>query len=158
MERGARFDPSGHYRYSLTRQWQPSCPWLTIIMLNPSQADATVDDPTLRRCQGLAKSWGFGAIEVVNLFAYRTAYPRCLKQASDPVGPDNDRTLLAAAAQAHQILLAWGNWGGLRQRDRAVLALLAPYQDKWTCLGRNRTGHPRHPLYVPRGISLQPWT
>ncbi|TVP68103.1 MAG: DUF1643 domain-containing protein [Leptolyngbya sp. LCM1.Bin17] len=158
MERSARFDPSGSYRYRLTRQWQPSCPWLTIIMLNPSQADATVDDPTLRRCQGLAQSWGFGAIDVVNLFAYRTAHPRRLKQASDPVGPDNDAVLLTAAAQANQILLAWGNWGCLYHRDRAVLALLAPYQDKWTCLGRNRTGQPRHPLYVPRQRTLQPWT
>ncbi len=68
MERSATFDPTGRYRYSLERCWG-SDSTLAIVMLNPSRADGSLDDPTLRRCMGLALGWGFGAIAVVNLFA-----------------------------------------------------------------------------------------
>lgn len=156
MHRWASFDPTGRYRYGLGRRWS-GAPELAIVMLNPSQADAQADDPTIRRCTGLAQDWGFGAIAVVNLFAYRSPHPRMLRQVDSPVGPQNDVALAEAAHRAEQILLAWGNWGSLMERDRAVLALLAPYQSKFYCLGRNRTGQPRHPLYVPRRAALQPW-
>jgi hypothetical protein len=157
MERWASFDPTGRYRYSLGRRWS-AAPTLAIIMLNPSQADGSVDDPTIRRCLGLAHSWGFGAIAVVNLFAYRSPHPRVLRQVDDPIGPDNNAALAEAARQADQILLAWGNWGSLGDRDRTVLNLLAPHQVKWRCLGHNLTGQPRHPLYVPGSISLRRWS
>ncbi|WP_017298392.1 DUF1643 domain-containing protein [Nodosilinea nodulosa] len=157
IERSASFDPTGRYRYSLGRRWS-SAPTLAIIMLNPSQADGSVDDPTLRRCIGLARGWGFGAIAVVNLFAYRTPHPRVLRQVDDPVGPDNDAALVSAVQQASHILLAWGNEGHWLGRDRAILALLNSYQAQCHCLGQNRTGQPRHPLYVPRSASLQPWS
>ena len=157
MDRWASFDPTGQYRYSLGRRWSTD-PTLAIIMLNPSRADGSVDDPTIRRCMGLAQGWGFGAIAVVNLFAYRSPHPRVLRQVTDPIGPENDTALNEAAHQADQILLAWGNWGSLGRRDRTVLALLQPHQPKCRCLGKNRTGQPRHPLYVPGSISLQPWS
>jgi hypothetical protein len=155
--RSAQFDDTGRYRYSLFRQWQPALPGLTIIMLNPSLADATADDPTIRRCIGLAYGWDFGAITVVNLFAYSTAYPRHLKQVNDPVGSENDAALRKAALEGEKILLAWGNWGCLHGRDQAVLRWLSPFHNKFCCLGRNRTGQPRHPLYVSRDIKLRPW-
>ncbi|MGF1516525.1 MAG: DUF1643 domain-containing protein [Nodosilinea sp.] len=161
MERSATFDPTGRYRYSLERRWS-SGPTLAIIMLNPSRADGSLDDPTIRRCMGLAQGWGFGAIAVVNLFAYCSPHPRVLRQKvlrqiDDAIGPDNNAAVLSAAQQADQILLAWGNWGNLGDRDRTVLTLLDPCRAKCRCLGHNRTGQPRHPLYVPRSISLQPW-
>ncbi|MBE9114212.1 DUF1643 domain-containing protein, partial [Nodosilinea sp. LEGE 07298] len=143
MERTAIVDPTGHYRYSLGRRWSDA-PTLAIIMLNPSQADSSVDDPTLWRCIGLAREWGFGAIAVVNLFAYRSPHPHVLRQVNDPIGPDNNAALVAAAAAADHILLAWGNWGSWLGRDRIVLDLLAPYQAQCHCLGHNRTGQPRH--------------
>jgi hypothetical protein len=155
--RSAQFDDTGRYRYGLCRQWQSARPSLTIIMLNPSLADATTDDPTIRRCVGLAHGWHFGAITVVNLFAYCTAYPCQLKQVQDPVGPDNDTVLRKAALEGEKILLAWGNWGSLQGRDQTVLGWLSPFHDKLCCLGRNRTRQPRHPLYVRRDIQLQPW-
>ena len=126
-------------------------------MLNPSQANAMVDDPTVRRCMGLAHQWGFGAITVVNLFAFCTAYPRQLKQVQQPIGPKNDQALWDAAATGDRVLLAWGNHGSLKQRDQAVLRLVSPFADKWCCLGRNRTGQPRHPLYTSRDTVLQSW-
>ncbi|HIK45861.1 MAG TPA: DUF1643 domain-containing protein [Leptolyngbyaceae cyanobacterium M65_K2018_010] len=155
--RSAQFDPTGCYRYHLGRHWQAQAPSLAILMLNPSQADHRRDDSTIRRCMCLAQSWGFGSIAVVNLFAYRTAYPRQLAMVADPIGPDNDRALLAAADQADRLLLAWGNGGQLHQRHRQVLNLLAPYRDRWCAIALNRTGQPRHPLYVKADAPLHSW-
>ena len=155
--KSATFDPTGTYRYSLSRLWNGAGPALAVIMLNPSQADQTHDDPTLRRCLSLAQGWGHGQLEVVNLFAYRTPSPRQLRQVADPVGPDNDRFLLAACEQASQILLAWGNWGSFQCRDRQVMALLQAEQSKFCCLGLNRTSQPRHPLYTKRRSQALPW-
>lgn len=153
----ATFDETGAYRYCLSRLWEATAPELTVIMLNPSQADQHRDDPTIRRCLSLAQGWGYGRLEVVNLFAYRTPFPQQLKQVADPVGARNDEFLLAASETAHQIWLAWGNWGSLEDRDRAVLTLLQAYQHKFCCLGLNRTHQPRHPLYVRRDSQLLPF-
>ncbi|BAU41238.1 DUF1643 domain-containing protein [Leptolyngbya sp. O-77] len=146
---GAAFDPTGQYRYSLWRVWEFAAPRVAFVMLNPSTADAERNDPTIRRCMGLAKAWGFGGLEVVNLFAYRATRPQALKQAADPVGREGDRALVAAASRANQILLAWGNWGSLYERDRAALALLSGYP--LHCLGLTQQQQPRHPLYVHKG-------
>jgi hypothetical protein len=111
MERSATFDPTGRYRYSLGRRWSAG-PTLAIIMLNPSQADGSVDDPTIRRCIGLAQGWGFGAIAVVNLFAYRSPHPKALRQTKDPIGPGNDAALSTAAQQPSKF--CWpGETGGV---------------------------------------------
>ncbi|TMF61888.1 MAG: DUF1643 domain-containing protein, partial [Chloroflexi bacterium] len=69
--RGATFSADRRYRYRLWRRWDGARPVVAFVMLNPSTADARRDDPTIRRCIGFAKSWGFGGVEVVNLFAYR---------------------------------------------------------------------------------------
>jgi hypothetical protein len=144
---GAQFDPTGRYRYALWREWNASRPRLTVVMLNPSTADAERDDPTIRRCVQFAQGWGYGSLEVVNLFAYRATCPAGLQQVPDPVGDDNDRALLGAAERAAMLLVAWGNWGQLYGRDRTVLALLAATRPLY-CLGINHSGQPRHPLYL----------
>lgn len=153
----AEFDPTGTYRYRLSRCWGGNGGELVVVMLNPSRADASRNDPTLRRCLGLAQGWGYSRLITVNLFAYRTPYPQELLLVSDPVGPANDTYLLAAAAQADTLLLAWGNGGRLRQRAAQVKQLLAAHRHQWRCLGINQTGQPRHPLYVRRDCQLQPW-
>ena len=81
---GATFDRSGRYRYRLWRQWDSALPTVAYIMLNPSTADETANDPTMRACIRIAKLSGFGGMEVVNLFAYRTPDPRRLKQIRNP--------------------------------------------------------------------------
>ncbi len=121
-------------------------------MLNPNQADATVNDPTIRRCIGFAQEWGYGGLEVVNLFAYRAKNPPLLKQIDDPIGVDNDRYLFTLEDRVETIILAWGNWGTLRGRDRAVIACLNSQQVY--CLGITKTGQPRHPLYLKRDTLL----
>lgn len=152
MQGGACFDATGAYRYLLWRQWQDGLPRLVFIMLNPSRADAEVNDPTIRRCIGYAQSWGYGSLEVVNLFALMATHPGLLGQAKDPVGAECDEYILQAVKHADRVVLAWGNWGKLYGRDQAVLNLLLPYP--LYCLGCNQSGQPRHPLYLKR--TLQP--
>lgn len=153
---GATFDPTHTYRYSLWRQWDEQRPSVGFVMLNPSRADALVDDPTIRRCLGFAKAWNYGGLEVVNLFAYRTASPVELRRVSDPVGAENDRYLISLAQRVDRIILAWGNWGTFQQRDRAVIQLLGTSR-LLDCLGLTQMGHPRHPLYLRRGEQPQPY-
>jgi len=152
MQGGAIFDVTGNYRYSLWRQWENTA-HLVFIMLNPSTADAQTNDATIRRCVGFAQSWGYGSLEVVNLFALRATQPQHLRDAVDPIGSACDHYLLAAAAKAERIVVAWGNWGCLHQRDRSVLMLLAPHTPLH-CLGTNQTGQPCHPLYIRRTANL----
>lgn len=156
MKREAIIDPTGNYRYSLARIWDRKKPQVTLIMFNPSRADAEIDDPTIRRCTNFARSWNFGTLEVVNLFAYRTASPQQLRQLADPIGQECDRYLLAAVDRAASVVLAWGNNGKLYNRDRSVLRLLARYRSLY-CLGYTQQGQPRHPLYLPRDLHLVPF-
>jgi hypothetical protein len=147
MQAGATFDSTGDYRYALWREWDWNLPRVGFVMLNPSRADAEINDPTIRRCIGFARSWGFGGLEVVNLFAYRTTTPKDLSQVADPIGTDNDSHLQSFPKRVDRIILAWGNWGGLYKRDRQALFLLDsahPLQ----CLGMTKHGHPKHPLYL----------
>jgi len=117
-------------------------------MLNGSTADAEKDDPTIRRCIGFAKRWGYGSLEVVNLFGYRTTLPTELKKALDPIGPDNDQYITAAAKRARRIIIAWGAHGAFKGRGKKVLGMLCRYGCKIECLGETKDGHPRHPLYI----------
>ena len=153
---GAEFDATATYRYRLWREWNRRLPRLGFIMLNPSRADATANDPTIRRCLGFAQTWGFGAIEVMNLFAFRAVHPTQLKAAADPIGADNDAHLLSLAHRADSIVLAWGNWGSLGDRDRAVVHLLRATVPLY-CLGHTQQGQPRHPLYLKATTTLRPF-
>ncbi len=156
MHMGAVFDPTGIYRYALWREWNPGGARVGFIMLNPSTADVTSNDPTVRRCIGLARAWGYGAVEVASLFAYRATTPATLREASDPVGPDNDRYILDLVARVENVILAWGNYGSLLERDRTVLRLLSGRGNLY-CLQITQAGQPRHPLYVRSGSILIPF-
>jgi len=145
----------GAYRYVLNRRWNGTDPVLCWIMLNPSTADADTDDPTIYRCSYRARTWGYGGICVLNLFALRAASPAELWTHPDPVGPENDQWL-AGARDGSDIAVAWGVNGTLRGRDREVLDLLAGGPGRLLCLGRTRGGYPRHPLYVPYDQGLVP--
>ena len=153
----ARFDRSGRYRYVLSRQWDARRPRVAFVMLNPNRADARRDDPTIRRCVRFAHDWGYGALDVVNLFALRTPEPALLKLAHDPVGPRNNRVLVRVCADAALTVAAWGMHGARQGRAAAVLALLRRRGVTLSCLGTTRTGHPRHPLYLPAATALQPF-
>lgn len=144
----------GEYRYHLVRRWDEG-PVLTFCMLNPSVADDQVDDPTLRRCIGFAKSHGYAGLEVVNLFALRSTDPRALRSHRDPVGPRNDEQLRSVASGT--VVAAWGSHGFARERAAVVHELLVEAGARVLCLGRSRDGSPRHPLFMPADARLVPW-
>lgn len=136
----------GKYRYALERSWGDGRSRLLIIGLNPSTADAAVDDPTVRRCVGFGKSLGFDGLLIGNLFAARSTSPAALVKFNDLVGPENDRWLVELQARAGQVIVAWGNGGRLNERGKEVMRLLrSPF-----CFGKTGAGEPRHPLYLRR--------
>lgn len=161
MKRGATISDCGQYRYSLTRKWQEGVYSLPIIMLNPSTADADIDDPTIRRCMSFARREGFGGIRVVNLFAFRATSPDDMRAAADPVGPSAsehlDEVLSIAARADLPVLAAWGTQGSFRGRDVSVKLSAKGWGTKMVCLGVTKDGHPRHPLYVAAAQAFVPF-
>ena len=143
----AEISSDGVYRYSLTRQWgdgETAC----FVMLNPSTADAVHDDPTIRKCVGFAKRWGFGSLEVVNLFAFRATNPAVLRSAPHPIGPLNDDRIELAASRAGRIIAAWGGGGRYLNRGQKVRERLRWLgYEVWAI--RKTNGEPWHPLYLP---------
>jgi hypothetical protein len=151
IDKGAIIDESGIYRYLLWRTWDKSKERVTFIMLNPSTADHNIDDATIRRCVGFAQSWGFGGIEVVNLFAYRATHPEVLKMCNDPIGPENDEYISISATRSGKVVAAWGTNGNFRNRNKAVLKSLGEVY----CIDVSKDGHPKHPLYLKSELQLK---
>jgi hypothetical protein len=150
MERKTILSACRQYRYCLWREWDMTNPsYAMFVGLNPSTADEVEDDPTIRRCIGYAKQWGYGALCMVNLFAYRATEPAAMKVHAAPVGTDNDRWLVELAKDAGVIVAAWGAHGTHLQRDQAVKQLLA---GKLSCLKITKDGHPGHPLYLRKTL------
>jgi hypothetical protein len=156
MECGAQLSACGRYRYTLQRTWERSLPALCFVMLNPSTANASEDDPTIRRCIGLAQDRDFGGIVVVNLFAFRATDPRDLFAAAEPIGPGND-VAIVEATEGRKVLCAWGAHGGHLTRDEKVIDLLRSNARELFCYGLTRHGKPKHPLYLPANVELQPF-
>ena len=159
------------YRYQLYRGER--CPrfdergksekTLCFVMLNPSTADATKDDPTIKRCRGYAVRWGYQHLYVVNLFAYRATDPKELYESYskniDIVGPENDDYILRMAKESDRIIAAWG---AVRQAFEWRAAYVSEMLRK-NCSGKvyalrlTKAGYPRHPLYLPKDITPLPF-
>lgn len=150
MKRTAEISECGNYRWWLQRRWDDG-PLVCFVMLNPSTADHEKDDPTIRRCIGFAKAWGFGALSVRNLFPYRATKPVDLMAAAnsgfDVRGGERGAAELKAAATADLVIAAWGSYRCL-SRSSAFLEITKP-RDIW-CLGQTKQGAPLHPLYLPK--------
>ena len=148
---GATFSKDRRYRYRLWRCWGDPELRCVFAGLNPSTADEITDDPTIRKCIGFAKRWGFGAIDVVNLFAFRSTEPAGLLAVEDPVGRRNGYHVTLAFRDAKRIVWAWGSHGPRLQR-LLLSASLSVRAVERTCevgmLGFTRDGSPRHPLML----------
>jgi hypothetical protein len=161
-EKNAILSHCGTYRYVLTRRVPQVIRWVKpalFIMLNPSIADAEVDDPTIRRCWGFSNSWGCTSLTVVNRFALRSTDPAGLYHHADPYGPENDRHLeeQIAAHRLGVIVCAWG---------AEPIATASPWFEPFIqklkeanaqCLGMTKNGSPKHPLYLKKTQDLIPW-
>lgn len=152
IERSAHVSNDGRYRYALWRRWGLG-PYALFILLNPSTADAEKEDPTSRRCINFAASWGYNAMCIVNLFAYRSTDPAGLLRADDPVGHYNNETIRMLSVAAAIRVAAWGNHGSFLGRGTAVRSMVRGLQ----ILKMTKLGHPSHPLYLPASLKPQPW-
>lgn len=131
---------------------------MTALLLNPSTADETRNDPTIERVWRRAQRLGFARLDVVNLFALRSTDPRRLRDHADPVGPDNDAAILAACCGAELVLCGWGEHGAHRNRAAVVCRLLGRADVRMYALGVNASGAPKHPLYVGYATPPEPYT
>lgn len=158
MNRETIFSPCRKWRYTLWREWgTPGLPtdYVQFIGLNPSTADETTDDHTIRKCIQFAKDWGYGALCMTNLFAWRDTDPTRMKQAKEPIGPENDRWLKQIADGAGIIIAAWGNHGNHQYRSVKVKWLLE--SSKLHCLRMTGKNQPEHPLYLPADLKPIPY-
>ena len=168
----ASFSRDRAYRWWLTRCWGSGTRTLLFLGLNPSRADHHRDDPTLRRLIGFAQDWGYDALVVVNLFARISPTPAALLRCADPVGGRGDVVLQQwchrwALSPGWDLWCGWGNGGCRHDRDQAVGRLLrpqlqlraehVPQHPAPLMLGLTRAGQPRHPLYAPKALRLQPF-
>lgn len=153
----ATFDRTRIYRFRLTRTWNPDERRINFLMLNPSTADAFELDPTVRRCVGFARRWGFGSLEVTNIFAFRATDPTVLVAEAEPVGAGNDQAILDAALTADRVVVAWGARGTHRGRGEEVAALLADIGVRPVALRVTKHGHPAHPLYLAGDTVPRDW-
>jgi len=167
VQAGAKFSTNRIYRYAL---WRPvplthevSVRNCVFIGLNPSIADETTDDPTVRRCWGFALREGCGVMTLINLFAIKATDSAEMRMMLNPVGPGNDRAIIHYVTKnpiEPVVIACWGIHGGFRNRDKEVMALLKaeapdlPIQ----CFGRSAEGYPRHPLFLPANTPLEPFT
>lgn len=154
---GAKFSCCDVYRYSLWRrpQWSGYERQVMFIGLNPSTADAIVDDPTIRRCRGFMESFGMASMIMCNAYAFRATDPADMLAAEFPVGSYNDQSLADCSRQAALVIAAWGNHI-TSERQLEVCELI---QKPVMCLGKNKNGTPKHPLYLSKETQCERfWT
>lgn len=152
-EKSAIISEDKQYRYELRRIWQPQAGLVCWVMLNPSTADANIDDPTIRRCMAYGMRWGYYGIIVVNLFALRAADPKELYKSDVPIGKENYHYIFKASWEAKITITAWGNRGTYLKQDERVLAQLT--NSHYLALTKN--GSPRHPLYLRKDLQPIKW-
>lgn len=157
MSSSATISDCGKYRYTLERDTGLSHgPTMLFVMLNPSTADASEDDPTIRRCIGFAKREGCARIQVVNLYAFRAT--DAAEMLAEPLreGPDNAYYWKQILARFPEPVFAWGNNAEAHHADKFELLAMS-LGCKPICLGKNAGGQPKHPLYLNKETPLVPY-
>lgn len=172
IRKSASIDKNQKYRYSLIRHWDTDQDWLNTcvgtwrnprvawIMLNPSVADDKIDDPTIRKCIGFSKRWGYSAMVVNNLFAYRATDPVDLRKAISPWGSDNmfhlEFTFRQCKRHNDLLVLAWGRHGNIYEVGSKLIEVLKRYDlyRRAHCFGLTKNGQPFHPLMLSYSTPL----
>ncbi len=152
----------GTYRYLLGR-WvgEDRLGLVVFLLLNPSTADATKNDPTLRRGMGYARSWGYSQLEFTNLYAFRASKPKVMQAARDRgvdiVGPKNDQYITEAARRADLVVMAWGAHPAALPRVEAVCQLVTSTGKALHCIDTTDAGQPNHPLMLRKTLMPKLW-
>lgn len=150
---GAIFSDCRKYRYVLWRVWDESRPMIAFVGLNPSTANESKNDPTIRRVISMAKGWGYGGVYMLNFFAIVTPCPEELAKTDDQIG-DNDRYLEEYLAKSEKIVMAYGSFKEAKERAQQVIKMI----ENCFALHINKDGSPKHPLYVKSDTKLIPYT
>lgn len=157
LDTGALFSACRRWRYLLWRRWDPSRDVCMFIGLNPSTADETTDDPTIRRCKRFARDWGYGAVWMLNAYAFRATDPKVMKAVGvNALGPQNNQYIMQAARCAGLVVAAWGTHCDIT-RQAEIHGLVRRVGRPLHHLGLTNGGHPRHPLYLRADTQPQPW-
>lgn len=151
--KSAEFSPCRQYRYTLWREWLFGTGYINFVCLNPSTADETRDDNTIRKCVKFAKTWGYQAMCVTNLFAIRSTDPKVMLKHPEPVGAENDSHLRLSAYNAELVIAAWGRHGRHLNRSFYVRRLL----NRKLHILRMGEFEPWHPLYLPDSTQPIEW-
>ena len=160
FESGATFSDCRTWRYLLWRGWNPYGKTVAFVGLNPSTADETKNDPTMRRCIDFCQRMKIdnkdvGCFIMLNLFAYRSTDPQGLRECADPIGSENDRYISETVHRVDRVVVAWGAHSTPFMQER--IATVAAMITNPMCLGTTKSGQPKHPLYVPAKTQLVPW-
>jgi hypothetical protein len=153
--RKAVFSQDEVYRYTLWREWggmlaEPDCPYVNFICLNPSTATDTKDDNTMRKCIKFSRAWGYDAMCVTNIFAFRSTDPAGLLTTADPIGPLNNGYIYGVAKYAGLVIAAWSQHGGFLGRSTWVRQILRGFNRPiyYLRMGEGKHPEPYHPLYL----------
>jgi hypothetical protein len=161
VRKSAIVSSCGLYRYELRREWDDCLPPYVSGMLNPSKADAEIDDPTIIRNWRRAEAMGCGSLIVWNLGAGRATDPDDWKAMADPIGPENDahiRRILTECRERNGIaMVGWGAQGSFMGRAQTVMKIAVEVGIAFRCLGTTKNGQPKHPLYIARSKSIVEW-
>ncbi|QOI90238.1 hypothetical protein QKU58_gp093 [Pyramimonas orientalis virus] len=148
MQKSAVISLDNLYRYQLSRIWDTTKPYIMFVMLNPSTADADVDDPTIRRVVNFCIAWGYGGVYVTNLYAFRSTDPKRLKDIVDPCGPENIQNIQNLINLVDKVVYAWGNTKKEPEWLKKIVNI--PY-----CIDVSKKNIPKHPLYLRKNLELQ---
>ena len=160
-EERRKYSEDGKYRYLSCQRIGSSDSRLLFIMLNPASTVETLNNPDRHRqtrtlCINFACRWGFGLLEVVNLFALEARCPKLLREADGPVGPDNDLWIRNAVERADKVVMAWGRDGSYMHRSAEVLRMILPIKVPYYLM-KTKGGEPRHPIGIPKDCNPIPW-
>lgn len=163
------------HRYLLSRSWDSKKPTITFICLNPSRADAIRNDATITRCINFSADWGYGSMHFVNLYSIRTPYvtrkqldvaPKIEGENFNPlleilpvaIGSECNEWLIYAIKRSLTVVCAWGSWDFTTVRAKEVYDMILQHGRGPVCMGTNKAGTPKHPLYLPKTTKLIPFT
>ena len=158
----------GKYRYRLDREVAGEGLILAYFGINPSTANATVEDHTSRKWIGFTSRNGGRKYIAANIFAYRATDVKELASIEDPVGPDNRKHLENIMREADVLIACWGSRSKVPRKLHghidALTKLLASSGKPLKCFKYTKDGDPFHPLtlaydtklvsYLPRVSAL----
>lgn len=153
---GAEFSEDRNYRYALWRIWDKSKPLVMFIGLNPSTANETDNDPTIKSVCRIAKNNGYGGVYMMNCFPIVSTDPSAVKdfeERDEPEDLENMRWLLDVSKKCSDVVFAWGNFKEVVNRA----ASLTGYFKNAKVLAVNKNGSPKHPLYCKSDSKFIPY-